>query len=62
MTSGARNFLGKEMEHMEDQNSDFKKLRIIGSEEWCVFEELEIPAIKARVDSGQKPPPFRQII
>ncbi|NNG09879.1 MAG: 30S ribosomal protein S6--L-glutamate ligase [Arenibacter sp.] len=39
---------------MEDQNSDFKKLRIIGSEEWCVFEELEIPAIKARVDSGAK--------
>lgn len=29
-------------------------LEIIGSEEWCVFEELGIPAIKARVDSGAK--------
>lgn len=29
-------------------------LKIIGSEEWCVFEELGIPAIKARVDSGAK--------
>ncbi|WP_273569054.1 30S ribosomal protein S6--L-glutamate ligase [Maribacter halichondriae] len=29
-------------------------LNIIGSEEWCVFEELGIPAIKARVDSGAK--------
>tara|TARA_B100001750_G_scaffold209354_1_gene189079 strand:- start:119087 stop:120457 length:1371 start_codon:yes stop_codon:yes gene_type:complete len=29
-------------------------LKIIGSEEWCVFESLGIPAIKARVDSGAK--------
>ncbi|NNK19662.1 MAG: alpha-L-glutamate ligase, partial [Flavobacteriaceae bacterium] len=29
-------------------------LKIIGSEEWCVFKELGIPAIKARVDSGAK--------
>ena len=29
-------------------------LKIIGSEEWCVFEEFGIPAIKARVDSGAK--------
>ena len=29
-------------------------LEIIGSEEWCKFEDLEIPAIKARVDSGAK--------
>lgn len=29
-------------------------LDIIGSEEWCVFENLGIPAIKARVDSGAK--------
>ena len=29
-------------------------LKIIGSEEWCVFGELGIPAIKARVDSGAK--------
>lgn len=30
------------------------KLKVIGSEEWCVFEEFGIPAIKARVDSGAK--------
>ena len=29
-------------------------LQIIGSEEWCVFSDLGIPAIKARVDSGAK--------
>lgn len=29
-------------------------LKVIGSEEWCVFEDLAIPAIKARVDSGAK--------
>ncbi len=29
-------------------------LEIIGSEEWCVFDGLGIPAIKARVDSGAK--------
>ncbi len=33
-------------------NSDSK--RIIGSEEWCSFPELGIPAIKARIDSGAK--------
>ena len=31
-----------------------ENLKIIGSEEWCVFNELGIPAIKARVDSGAK--------
>lgn len=29
-------------------------MKIIGSEEWCIFEDLGIPAIKARVDSGAK--------
>jgi ribosomal protein S6--L-glutamate ligase len=29
-------------------------LTIIGSEEWCSFENFGIPAIKARVDSGAK--------
>lgn len=29
-------------------------LKIIGSEEWCSFDSLGIPAIKARVDSGAK--------
>lgn len=27
---------------------------IVGSEEWCTFPELNIPTIKARVDSGAK--------
>ncbi|NLQ17417.1 ATP-dependent zinc protease [Marinomonas sp. M1K-6] len=27
---------------------------IIGSDEWCAFTSLNIPAIKARVDSGAK--------
>ena len=31
-----------------------KGLPIIGSDEWCVFKKLGIPAIKARVDSGAK--------
>jgi ribosomal protein S6--L-glutamate ligase len=29
-------------------------LKIIGSEEWCVFAGMGIPAIKARIDSGAK--------
>ena len=35
---------------------ELKDLSIIGSEEWCVFKEMGIPAIKARVDSGGQPP------
>lgn len=31
-----------------------EKHMIIGGEEWCAFPELNIPAIKARVDSGAK--------
>ena len=27
---------------------------VIGSEEWCAFSQLGIPAVKARVDSGAK--------
>ena len=26
----------------------------IGNQEWCAFDELQIPAIKARIDSGAK--------
>ncbi|WP_443217580.1 30S ribosomal protein S6--L-glutamate ligase [Sediminicola sp. 1XM1-17] len=33
---------------------EVKDLSIIGSEEWCTFKEMGIPAIKARVDSGAK--------
>ena len=29
-------------------------LKIVGSDEWCTFKRLGIPAIKARVDSGAK--------
>ena len=28
--------------------------KIIGNQEWCTFERLNIPAIKARIDSGAK--------
>jgi len=31
-----------------------KNLKIIGSQEWCAFTTLKIPAIRARVDSGAK--------
>lgn len=33
---------------------EIENLKVIGSEEWCVFKEFGIPAIKARVDSGAK--------
>ncbi len=39
---------------MTDKTPTKKELQIIGSEEWCVFEGLGIPAIKARIDSGAK--------
>lgn len=32
----------------------YKHFTIIGSEEWCQFPDLNIPGIKARVDSGAK--------
>lgn len=31
-----------------------KDKKVIGNQEWCAFPELNIPAIKARVDSGAK--------
>jgi ribosomal protein S6--L-glutamate ligase len=31
-----------------------QKKTIIGSEEWCAFPELMIPALKARIDSGAR--------
>lgn len=33
---------------------EFEKHIIIGGEEWCAFSGLNIPAIKARVDSGAR--------
>ncbi|MBJ2174437.1 ATP-dependent zinc protease [Aureibaculum sp. A20] len=33
---------------------EIEKLKVIGSEEWCSFDELKIPAILARIDSGAK--------
>ncbi|TYL48916.1 ATP-dependent zinc protease [Marinomonas sp. IMCC 4694] len=35
-----------------NQQNDAKM--IIGSDEWCAFPSLNIPAIKARIDSGAK--------
>ena len=29
-------------------------MKVIGGEEWCSFDTLNIPAIKARIDSGAK--------
>ena len=33
---------------------ELKNLKIIGSEEWCAFNQLKMPAIRARIDSGAK--------
>lgn len=33
---------------------ELKNLKVIGSEEWCAFDQLKIPAIRARIDSGAK--------
>lgn len=33
---------------------ELEKLKIVGKEEWCVFSQLKIPAIRARIDSGAK--------
>jgi len=35
---------------MSNENSKI----VVGSEEWCTFTNLGVPAIKARVDSGAK--------
>ncbi|MGA9238769.1 30S ribosomal protein S6--L-glutamate ligase [Robiginitalea sp.] len=31
-----------------------EQLKVLGNDEWCVFEQLGIPAIRARVDSGAR--------
>ncbi len=31
-----------------------EELKVLGNDEWCVFEDLGIPAIRARVDSGAR--------
>lgn len=31
-----------------------EKLALLGSEEWCAFEQIGIPAVKARIDSGAR--------
>jgi len=31
-----------------------ESLSLVGSEEWCSFEQLGIPAVKARIDSGAR--------
>ena len=33
---------------------ELNNLKLIGSEEWCAFNQLKIPAILARVDSGAR--------
>lgn len=33
---------------------EVNNLKIIGSQEWCAFDQLKIPAIRARTDSGAK--------
>lgn len=33
---------------------DAQNLKIIGNQEWCSFDQLKIPAIRARIDSGAK--------
>lgn len=33
---------------------EVNNLKIIGSQEWCAFKQLKIPAILARIDSGAK--------
>lgn len=33
---------------------DNQHLKIIGSVEWCTFSDLQIPIIRARIDSGAK--------
>ena len=35
-------------------NMKNESLALLGSVEWCSFDELNIPAVKARVDSGAR--------
>ena len=34
--------------------SQYDNLALVGSEEWCSFEQIGIPAVKARIDSGAR--------
>ena len=29
-------------------------LTVVGNQEWCAFNNLNVPAVKARIDSGAK--------
>ena len=38
---------------MAEETPSYQKT-IVGSEEWCALPDLQIPAMKARIDSGAK--------
>ena len=46
-------FFGMRLSAVNQQIMQAKKI-IVGSEEWCSLNQINIPAIKARIDSGAK--------
>jgi ribosomal protein S6--L-glutamate ligase len=42
------------IEHTTNEKLKANHLKIIGSQEWCAFNEFKIPAVLARIDSGAK--------